>query len=223
MTGRPALGRQSGGAGHQPTCAWAATPSLGPGVSTKLSIRLHCSPLPRAHSTERCTLYTLDSQRQMPLSMARGSPRPGLGFLSLVCLQRTANQGGPPGLRVSKGTTSRQKNQRYPSKSESKWSRRIRHSSNTVVHASRLGTAALQNFHRYKVSISKYQSIPADAHLNDSGPLEENLGGEVLHDDVLQQLAGVPDQGVVAAAERAASTGRFRRSFRVPDPENLAA
>lgn len=81
----------------------------------------------------------------------------------------------------------------------------------------------MQNFHRYKVSISKYKSIPADAHLNDSGPLEENLGGEVLHDDVLQQLAGVPDQGVVAAAERAASTGRFRRSFRVPDPENLAA
>lgn len=200
-------------------------PQPGPRGVHQAVHRLHCSPLPRAHSTERCALYTLDSQRQMPLSMARGSPLPGLGFLSLVCLQGTltANQGGPPGLRVSKGTTSRQKNQRYPSKSESKWSRRIRHSSNMVVHASRLGTAALQNFHRYKVSISKYQSIPADAHLNDSGPLEENLGGEVLHDDVLQQLAGVPDQGVVAAAERAASTGRFRRSFRVPDPENLAA
>lgn len=149
--------------------------------------------------------------------MARGSPLPGLGFPSLVCLQGTqmANQGRPPGLRVSKGPTSRQKNRCYPKKSEGKGSRRILHSSNTVVRTSCLRTAALQNFQGYKFSISKSKSIPADAHLNDFGPLKENLGGKVLHDDGLQQLAGVPDQSVVAAAERAANTGFFTRRVSV--------
>lgn len=64
-------------------------------------------------------------------------------------------------------------------------------------------------------SVSKSKSVPADAHLHDFGPLQEDLGGKVLHDDGLQQLAGVPDQRVVAAAEGAANAGSFIRTVPV--------
>lgn len=63
-----------------------------------------------------------------------------------------------------------------------------------VVQISFPRTPTLQNvFHCKNFPVSKSKTITEETHLNNFWPLKENLSRKILHDNIFQQLTGVPD------------------------------